>query len=142
MLGCRQCLGIWMDNHVCQRLVDGKLPSEVRAQIRNTGLHDADTSQRGGHYRTQAVASDRACVRCGAPLTPYTTSVEQHGAAVRLDVCAEHGTWFDQGEAWALLQAVELKRLAYTTAKLERLRRRDAVESTEAWVAFIDSLGS
>lgn len=140
MLGCNVCCGIFMDNRGCARLIEGSLPDDVRDQIRYTTLHAARKGDAPAGYRTRAAASDRACPICNTALAGYVCTRKTHGVDVHIDVCAEHGTWFDQGEAWALLQAVDLKRLELRIQIEERVRAELAEESTEAWSQFMELL--
>lgn len=140
MFGCAKCCGIWIDNRGCHRLVSGTFPAPAREQILNTTRHAADTRQPSANYRKRAVTTEATCPVCSQTLHSYTTSKNTHGVSVHLDVCADHGTWFDQGEAWILLQAVELKRLALRADIETALRAREEAEGTAAWTSFIGGI--
>jgi Zn-finger nucleic acid-binding protein len=105
--GCARCGGHWLDNRACQLVISGELGDEATQLLRS-----GQASAAPGGYREPAAPTERACPVCEAALDNYQTSQEQHGVRVVLDVCGAHGTWFDRGEAWTLLQAASLERLA------------------------------
>jgi Zn-finger nucleic acid-binding protein len=113
ILSCRSCGGHWLDNVACQRLVHVDVPPAVHALLRSKPKRPAFGGS--GGYRTAArrgsdVDEPAACVICNMMTAAYVTDPRVFGARVRLDVCEQHGTWFDEGEAWALLQAATLSR--------------------------------
>jgi Zn-finger nucleic acid-binding protein len=134
---CLGCAGAWLDNRGCQAMLAGELPEPVRQLLRDAEARAADAP---GGYRSAAKAEpsgDAApCPACAAPLRPYVTDEAKQGVRVELDVCPGHGAWFDRGEAWKLLQAVELKRLA-VIVDIETAARERAWDQREAtWHAF------
>lgn len=137
MLGiCVACAGAWLDNRGCQMALAGRLPDEVRQLIRAA---DARATATPGHYRDpgQAEATTATCPACAAPLSPYVTNEATQGAHIELDVCPPHGTWFDRGEAWKLLQAVEMKQLGIEV-EMETAGREAAWGRREAaWSGFV-----
>jgi len=124
---CAASCGHWLDTAASQALVRGDLPVEAHAVLR--------PKKRAEHvpvdhaYRTAAVVEKdqaTACPVCNGVLTDYVSDKSKLGVTVRLDVCAKHGTWFDRGEAWPLLQAFVLQK---TERELEAevQKRSDAV---------------
>jgi hypothetical protein len=105
IFACGRC-GQWLDNEASRRLVLAELPDASHEILRPQAEAGAATSP----YRTAEGETTIACPECKAALAPYTTDPAKFGVAVRLDVCAQHGTWFDHGEAWSLLQAIALRR--------------------------------
>ena len=85
--GCTGCGGIWVDNGSAQAVV-----AKPRAIFEELAVRAA-ANARGRLVRAERVA----CPACDASCDP--TSV--HGIA--LDVCAEHGTWFDAAELSSLV---------------------------------------
>jgi Zn-finger nucleic acid-binding protein len=113
ILSCPSCGGHWLDNVACQRLLHVDVSAAVHALLRNKPKRPAFGGS--GGYRTAArrgsdIDEPAQCVICNAMTTGYVTDPLVFGVRVRLDVCAQDGTWFDKGEAWALLQAATLSR--------------------------------
>ena len=97
MSGCGKCGGIWLDNHSCQALVQRPQQSTIDLVER------ADA-----RARVYAEAHDPvACVECGS--TCARVRLDKGGAVV--DVCQDHGTWFDRYEL-ALVAHAYLPRAA------------------------------
>ena len=103
MRWCGQCYGVWLDNRACQALLAGTFSEQGRSKIEWV-------AQQGGPPTTTPVGRGRGqCLVCHETLTWVVTDLSRHGARVALDVCPAHGTWFDHGEACALLQALSLR---------------------------------
>lgn len=140
--GCASCRGLWLDNALCRALVGNSLPDAVRDLIHTVSpVAPPDTSATASGYREPArvdpsTSTERLCPVCRAELDAYVTNPERYGIRVRLDVCAAHGSWFDRGEAWALLQAISLKRMSLDL-DLEVMRlNRSWDMSTDAMASF------
>jgi len=137
---CGQCCGIWLGNRGCQLLLSGELSEKARETIRIIDAQVGASAERAAGYRTPATAGSAeplSCPICGAPLTTHITDEARQGVRVRLDICASHGTWFDRGEAWTLMRAVELERLALDV-ELETAARERAWDDRErAWNSFV-----
>jgi Zn-finger nucleic acid-binding protein len=118
MRWCGRCYGVWLDNRACRTLVADGLSERSRDKIHwvSQQKKQPTLAPEGHGYRrrvaTNAADDTRACPMCQGPLSFHATDSSQHGARVVLDVCPAHGTWFDQGEAWALLQAISLRKAA------------------------------
>jgi Zn-finger nucleic acid-binding protein len=65
------------------------------------------------------------------------TDSSRHGVRVALDVCAAHGTWFDRGEAWALIQALSPNSAAADVDRASEARGRDEEGTDPALGAFV-----
>jgi Zn-finger nucleic acid-binding protein len=92
LLGCGECGGIWLDNTNAQRAVasiDAQV-LELASRASSHARHDVDRSP------------PVRCAECRAPLRRVKTT----RLAVEVDVCAEHGTWFDRGELRVVLEAL------------------------------------
>jgi Zn-finger nucleic acid-binding protein len=88
--GCSTCGGIWIDNASARSVLQS--PEGVFAELAQRAAQNATKRQRTG---TSAV-----CATCPALLDAVTT----HG--IDLDVCSEHGTWFDAYELAQLVRAL------------------------------------
>jgi Zn-finger nucleic acid-binding protein len=86
--GCGGCGGIWIENTSAQRVV-----ASPRAVFEELALRAA----KNAHGR-KVRARRPACPVCDATLDPVTVK------KIPLDVCVDHGTWFDAREL-ALLSA-------------------------------------
>lgn len=84
MLGCGKCGGIWLDNDSGQALVQRTQQSTIDLVER------ADSRARFDVETRDPVA----CVACGS--TCGRVKLDKGGAVV--DVCQDHGTWFDRYE--------------------------------------------
>ena len=86
--GCGSCGGVWLDNAGTQRLVTGLSPQVVAG----FSAHAAAASSRVD------TRENVACPVCRQP-TLRKRIVE---ASVNIDICADHGTWFDRREIEAV----------------------------------------
>jgi Zn-finger nucleic acid-binding protein len=86
--GCGACGGIWVDNASAQRVLSK--PESVFADLARRAAIGA-TGSRGK-------AEKPTCAECPAVLDRSTV----HG--IDLDVCSEHGTWFDARELETLVK--------------------------------------
>lgn len=102
---CERCYGIWLDNQACQALIGERLSDAGREKV--LWVTQKKTDQAPPNEAAQD--GPIPCPVCHGYLNAFVTDQAQHGARVALDVCPSHGTWFDHGEAWALLQALSLK---------------------------------
>jgi Zn-finger nucleic acid-binding protein len=88
--GCGGCGGIWIDNESARRVL--ARPEEVFA----------DLARRAGSNATHRGVKNPnpSCPMCSAVLDRAVT----HG--IELDVCVDHGTWFDAFELTCLVDAL------------------------------------
>ncbi len=88
--GCGACGGIWIDNAGAKRIVEN--PRDVFTELAQRCARNAkDRGKRGERP---------ACAVCQADLDVVTAPK----TSVMLDICREHGTWFDAFELSALVQ--------------------------------------
>jgi Zn-finger nucleic acid-binding protein len=130
---CSSCYGLWLDNRVAQALVGDALSAQGRELMgwaSRQPVRQAKPSPQDYRQAADVPATLVAprCPVCRVALAPYSTDPNRHGVKVALDVCSAHGTWFDRGEAWTLLQAISLK-----NASLDLELDNDARE--RAWAA-------
>jgi Zn-finger nucleic acid-binding protein len=88
--GCGTCGGIWIDNESARKVL--KSPEAIFAELAQRAGTNAKKRDRAGAAAT--------CAACPALLDGVTT----HGIA--LDVCSEHGTWFDAYELTQLVRTL------------------------------------
>lgn len=140
---CDRCGGIWLDNRACQAVVGDRLSERGREKILWVTQHQkpaAAPPAGQGYRRPGAVgAADEAvrCPACQGALASYVTDQARHGARIALDVCPAHGTWFDHGEAWALLQALSLKSAALDLELANDAQERAWSQRNAACAAFV-----
>ena len=87
---CVTCGGVWVDNAVSQRLVRANEPKAVA------------TAEEVARFAVRPVSTRPAlaCPACHAALRRVVV------AAIELDVCATHGTWFDRDELPRVVRAL------------------------------------
>jgi Zn-finger nucleic acid-binding protein len=95
MLGCGRCGGIWLDNTSAQRVVQtfDRAVVALADQVSTRAAFSVD------------LASAIACPTCRGPLA--RTRSPQSG--IWIDVCGEHGTWFDRYELGVVFEALAPK---------------------------------
>ena len=96
--GCGSCGGIWVDNAGAQHVV--AKPQEVFAELAQRAARNA---QHAGQRVTNPV-----CAVCPSQLD----KVEATSWGIVLDICKEHGTWFDALELATLVHAINAPRAA------------------------------
>ncbi|MCC6523499.1 MAG: zf-TFIIB domain-containing protein [Polyangiaceae bacterium] len=91
--GCGVCGGVWLGNEGAADVMAGqvgpaaRLAAQVAAKTRPSPA---------------LLARSASCPDCQRALAPVQT------LGVRLDVCADHGAWFDRGEVEQLLRATKV----------------------------------
>lgn len=83
LLGCGRCGGAWMNNEDAAELLAGK---SAMAKILGQRLADKTV------VNPALLAAEAKCPECRSALRRVRVN------GVELDVCVEHGTWFDRGE--------------------------------------------
>lgn len=88
--GCTGCGGIWIENASARRVLSDPEPLF------------AEMATRAGNNATSRTthADERTCPECPAILD----KVQSHG--IELDVCTDHGTWFDAFELAELVRVL------------------------------------
>lgn len=84
---CLSCGGLFIDNAASRELVRAFDRDLIRVAT-TIGIGKGETVGPGVYQK------DLACPRCGSPLSP----VNLPSASAEVDICAEHGTWFDANE--------------------------------------------
>ncbi len=98
VIGCPRCGGVWTDNTASQRVASSLDPEIVGAAVEA----EEHAAQVGAPLPDDS--KPRVCPECGGGLARVVSM------GTRLDVCAQHGTWFDRGELWKVARALEHKR--------------------------------
>lgn len=103
---CRSCGGFWLDNVACRAVIQRTL-SEEATQLARTflGSVESGAAVRSG-YRERAEVP-RGCPVCGVELRPTQTPEP----VLLVDVCPEHGTFFDARELAAVISAADAREL-------------------------------
>ncbi len=129
---CAACGGQWLDNAAASAILRGELVDPA-CDLVNPNLQQPPRADGSVAYR-QAVGT---CPECGAALVPHTTDPARLGVAVALDLCVAHGTWFDRGEAWQLLQALANKRDALNYELQTDLEHQRWARHERAWQSWL-----
>ena len=88
--GCGRCGGIWVGNDSARTLISS--PQRVVVELANR----ASSNARGGVPKS----ATPTCPVCTACLDP----AKAHG--IEIDICPEHGTWFDTYELQAFVRTL------------------------------------
>lgn len=94
---CNTCGGVWLDNELSSRIVQTVDPEAV-----------ALADEAAAHAEKETAHGELACPACGVTMRVVTVDV----ANVDLDVCPEHGTWFDRNELETVTRAFQGQREA------------------------------
>lgn len=105
ILACLACGGVWTDTSAARRIteaVDRELVSIAKEAAKLAKETDS-TYERMSDVEMHA---GRRCPICGELLAGVRS------AHVAIDVCAEHGTWFDKDELGRLARNLEFERVS------------------------------
>jgi hypothetical protein len=149
VLGCDRCGGLFIDNEGCWALLRGDVDDRSKELVRGWTMKERPAPGPPGElgaYRKAARKDDEEeplrCPGCRHALLGVDTDRDKHGVAIHLDVCRDDGTWFDAGEAWGLLQGVQLSSMAASLAV--EMDRRDAAWSRndqgELFMIFLETM--
>ena len=97
VLACNLCGGVWTDTEAARRIVTA-VDRELVGLAKEAASHAHDS------VLTSPAGTPRPCPICQQPLQ------EIRAARVNVDVCAEHGTWFDRDELGRLSRNLEYQR--------------------------------
>lgn len=90
-LGCRGCGGTWLDHTVLDRVTAALDPESIEV---------SDDAAKMARLPFPPHEASPPCPICHQPLSTMILD----GTNVELDVCAEHGIWFDRGELQSVIQ--------------------------------------
>jgi Zn-finger nucleic acid-binding protein len=101
--GCRACGGVWIDNTVAMLVVTARLSDGVKAFVRH--IAEGATGPAPANYRTAARREERVCPVCQAALVAKPFGERP----TTVDVCRQHGTYFDLRELDGVIFDVEMQ---------------------------------
>ncbi|NUP04468.1 MAG: zf-TFIIB domain-containing protein [Polyangiaceae bacterium] len=99
--GCAGCGGIWVDNVSAKVIIvrPQRTFAELAQRAGNNARNPKTRSESSFHSLSHSTAK-RPCPACDALLDPTSFG------RLRLDVCPEHGTWFDAFELKVLVETL------------------------------------
>jgi Zn-finger nucleic acid-binding protein len=100
--GCGGCGGLWLDN---------ASTSQVVARINPQVVSLAQSASKSAQQRVDLDTSIR-CPECGKPLR----RIPGGDPSLLIDICEEHGTWFDRDELQQVAALAERRRREQRTA--------------------------
>lgn len=125
---CRRCGGLWVEREVFEALAErarqGKVP-DLGPEPPRDAIPASSTSAAGPLYRP--------CAVCGALMNRRNY---ERKSGVIVDICRDHGVWFDLDELSRLLRWIHsggADRAAALTAQEERSAARTAQLFPAAW---------
>lgn len=105
---CRNCGGVWLGNVLAQALLAG-IDAGPIVIAESAGIHAASPFP--------PLARGAPCPECAAPLVTTMVTI----AAIEVDLCAAHGTWFERHELQAIAAAHDRVRVQAREQTLETL---------------------
>ena len=105
VLACLACGGVWTDSvasHQITTTVDRELVTIAKQAAKNA----AETESTYARISDVELHAGRRCPVCSEILSAVRT------AHVAIDVCANHGTWFDKDELGRLARNLEFDRVS------------------------------
>lgn len=112
VLECEVCAGLWLGLDTFRAMLDRE---EVTLSTAPRGIPAPSSEQRGPRYR--------ACVVCGQLM--LRRNLGRGGSGVIIDLCAQHGIWFDADELAQLMAWIRSGGLEEVRTELARLRGSD-----------------
>jgi Zn-finger nucleic acid-binding protein len=108
---CGRCGGAWLDHVTAQHAIaERSLVPAILAEQASARASVGPPAQRA-----------RACPDCGVALV--ATGVRD--ARTEIDVCAEHGSWFDADEMRAVIEAIVRRRPPEVDPEVDRAIARE-----------------
>jgi len=104
LAACRACGGFWLDNVACRALIKGALGEDATGFARTFVGAVPSAVTPGDGYRQRADVP-RCCPVCQGALA----LTETREPVLHVDVCKEHGTFFDAREVAAVISAVDAR---------------------------------
>ncbi len=107
--GCRGCGGAWLDAAACNIAAKAEVFEETRAFIRMLDASEPPRQRTVFRDLARSKSSARLCPECAEPLTERYLREPN----VTLDVCPQHGTFFDRHELGRVIESVEIRAAAW-----------------------------
>ncbi len=104
LAACRACGGFWLDSAACRALLQSALGDDATAFAKSFGGAEPLEAPSTDGYRSRAQVP-RCCPVCQESLV----ETETREPVLRVDVCREHGTFFDAREIAGVISAAEAR---------------------------------
>jgi len=108
VLECQGCAGLWIAAATLETIVDVARKSSLPAKTQG-GTSVPERDYRRGSQAPQAGPMYRKCITCGKIMNRVNYARQ---SAVIIDLCKDHGVWFDADELERLVQWVRRGGLA------------------------------
>lgn len=129
---CNACGGVWADTAAAERVAT-VVDRELLAVAKNAALHADHEERLSGEIRPSIPnAPARRCPACDGELA------RTRRGGVTLDVCAEHGTWFDRDELGRVARNLEYERTS--SFEVPTRRSTDPEMDPPPSVVFLQSI--
>ena len=131
--GCLACGGIWVAHVFGRMVLEAKLADATKGFFRHVAEHA--TGPRPAGYRTAGRREERTCPDCREALVPQKFGRR----GIMLDLCGQHGTFFDLREIDAVVHDAEMQHaVALVEAERRAALRDDTIlgmfdPSTDLW---------
>jgi len=116
---CDRCGGLWLGPTT---MASVRSEAEARARLRAFDLMPGTSASSAPARKPAGAGSYRKCPVCARHMN---RSNYARGAGVVVDVCKEHGSFFDRGELTRIFHFIE-------EGGLEKMRQREQEEQREA----------
>lgn len=110
VLACLACGGVWTDVAAARRITS-TVDRELVAIAKSAATRAKETDSTYERISDVETKLGRKCPVCAATLTCVRSG------HVPIDVCAQHGTWFDKDELGRLSRNLEFERVSAPPAK-------------------------
>jgi len=105
VLACLACGGVWTDANASRRITT-TVDRELVTIAKDAAKRASETDSTYARISDVEQHSARACPICAGTLECVRTG------NVAIDVCAQHGTWFDKDELGRLSRNLEFERVS------------------------------
>jgi Zn-finger nucleic acid-binding protein len=119
VLACMACGGVWTDSAASRRITT-TVDRELVSIAKDAAKHAQETDSTFARISDIELHAGRKCPVCGETLTCIRSG------HVAIDVCADHGTWFDKDELGRLARNLEFERVSAAPMSEEPATSRSA----------------
>lgn len=130
--GCVRCGGVWIDHIFGRMVLEARLAEATKAFFRYVA--EGATGVRPTDYRTAGRREERTCPECNRALVAHKFGRR----GLMLDLCGEHGTFFDIREIDDVILDAEMQR-AVATVDAERRAEVMAQKRLDVVFALFDT---
>lgn len=134
--GCTRCGGLWVDNRVGGIVLSGALSDHIKAFAESMAATARSTAgQPPPGYRDRGAygVEARACPVCAEPLRRRRV----RDGDVDVDLCGEHGTFFDSRELVLVAQSVEARHLGDQARRAQMADRVAEARASETAASVV-----